>query len=93
VAKLRVRIAPVVLAERADGRDAAASLVALGSWLALILGGAEFADTDAAAIAAASRKPRRAAIEALVRIVEPRLLDDQSVMALLGRLATQAGAE
>lgn len=93
VAKLRVRIAPVVLAERSHGRDGAASLVALGSWLALILGGADLPDTEAAAIAAASSKPRRAAIDALVSLVEPRLVEDRSVMAALVRIAAQAGLE
>jgi fructuronate reductase len=93
VAKLRVRIAPVVLAERSQGRDGAASLVALGSWLALILGGADLPDTEAAAIAAASSKPRRAAIDALVSLVEPRLVEDRSVMAALVRIAAQAGLE
>ena len=92
VAKLRVRIAPVVLAERADGRDGAASLRALGAWLALILGGAEFADTEAAAVAASARKPLRAAVDALVGLVEPRLVEDPLVMSSLARIAAQGGS-
>jgi fructuronate reductase len=93
VAKLRVRIAPVVLAERSDGRDAAASLFALGSWLALILGGALFADTEAAAIVAAAGNPLRVAVDALVSLVEPRLAEDALVMASLERIAAEAGSD
>jgi fructuronate reductase len=85
VAKLRVRIAPVVLAERAAGRDARASLRAIGAWLALALGGAHLPDTESAAIDAALALPGRAAIDQLVRLVEPRLLDDELVMASLLR--------
>ncbi len=92
VAKLRVRIAPVVLAERAEGRDAEASLRGLGCWLGLILGGSEFADTEAAAVAAAARKPLRAAIEALVGLVEPRLVEDPFVMSSLARIASEASS-
>jgi fructuronate reductase len=90
VAKLRMRIAPVVLAERAAGRDAEASLLALGTWLLLILGGTEFVDTEAAAIAAAARNPLRSAVEQLTGLVEPRLLEDPRVMSSLQRIAAQA---
>jgi fructuronate reductase len=80
VAKLRARIVPVVLAERAAGRNASASLPALGAWLALTLHGAGFKDAESAAIDAALAGPAAAAIDELVRLVEPRLLDDRTLI-------------
>ena len=57
VAKLRVRVVPVVLAELAAGRDASASLPALGAWLALTLHGAGFKDAESAAVDEALARP------------------------------------
>ncbi|GAA3873758.1 hypothetical protein GCM10022381_15860 [Leifsonia kafniensis] len=81
VTKLRVRIAPIVLAERADGRDAAAGIRALGSWVALVLSGRKLVDGESVALAAALGRPREQAIDELVALVDPRLAADSVVMA------------
>ena len=91
VAKLRVRIAPLVLAERDAGRDAGASIRPLASWAALIIAGAEFPDTEAPALQAARNQPPRRAIDELVAVVEPRLRADDQVMRAIGRLAAEPG--
>jgi fructuronate reductase len=90
VAKLRVRVAPLVLAERAAGRDAAASIRPLATWASLILAGAEFPDTEAAAVEAARNRPLVQAIDQLIGLVEPRLRADASVMDAIGRLAAES---
>jgi fructuronate reductase len=94
VAKLRVRIAPIVLAERAAGRVAHAGVLAIGSWVALALQGFPLVDADSAAVAAAvgggARGGAAAAAGAagtvarLVRLIDPRLADDDIVMAAIG---------
>jgi len=93
LAKLRARIVPVVLAERADGHTAAASIRGLGTWLLLILAGADFVDTEAAAITVAARNPFHTAVEELTSLVEPRLLEDSFVMTLLRQIASESGYE
>jgi fructuronate reductase len=92
VAKLRVRIAPLVLAERAVGRDAGASIRPIASWAALVIAGAEFPDTDAAALEAARKQPPGRAIDELVAVVEPRLRADDHVMRAVRRLAAEPGS-
>jgi fructuronate reductase len=87
VAKLGVRVAPLVLAERAEGRDGGAGIRALASWIQLVLAGYEFSDTASAAVGSARREPRKQAVEELTRLVEPRLLEDPGAMAAIAHLA------
>jgi fructuronate reductase len=91
-AKLRVRIAPVVLAERAAGRDGEASIRALATWILLTVGGSEFVDAESAAIHAALRNPVRVAVEGLVGLIDPRLSEDALVMKSVRRIVAEAGA-
>ncbi|WP_306232695.1 mannitol dehydrogenase family protein [Agrococcus beijingensis] len=89
VAKLRVRIAPVLLAERAAGRSGAASLRALTAWLALALDGSAPADAAAAQIDVA----RSAAdpVAALLDLVDPRLAQDAEILASARAAAPTSG--
>jgi fructuronate reductase len=89
VAKLRVRVAPVVLAERATGADAQASIRAIATWVALVLGGADLNDTEAGAVQAAARKPRPAAVRALLELVQPLLAEDPHVIGTVVEIASQ----
>jgi len=89
VAKLRVRVAPVVLAERAAGTDAQASIRAIATWVLLALGGAGYNHPDAAAVAAAARSPRAAAVRALLELVQPRLVEDPHVIDSVLEIASQ----
>ncbi|MGA3360662.1 MAG: mannitol dehydrogenase family protein [Solirubrobacteraceae bacterium] len=89
VAKLRVRVAPVVIAERAAGADAQASIRAIATWVLLILGGAAFDDTEADAVAVAARSPRAAAVRALLELVQPRLVEDPHVIGSVLEIAAQ----
>lgn len=79
VTKLRVRIAPVIRAERAAGRPAAAGARALGSWVAHVLAGGEQTDAFSAAITAALASPGDV-VEELVKLIDPELAADQAVM-------------
>jgi fructuronate reductase len=93
VAKLHVRIAPIVLAERAAGNDAATGIRALGTWARLVLEGADLVDTKSEAIDAARRHGRTPeAIDALIRLVEPRLLDDSVVTEAIRRVVADQGS-
>ncbi|HEU4756456.1 MAG TPA: mannitol dehydrogenase family protein [Agromyces sp.] len=89
VTKLRVRIAPVLLAERAAGRDGAASVRALGAWVAAARAGALPADRAGLALAEAAAESRERAVVALLRLVDPALVEDPAVVAAV---AAAAGA-
>lgn len=80
VTKLRVRAAPIILAERAAGRSGEAPIRAVGSWAALVLSGADLPDASSADVAAALASDDDVLI-ALVRLIEPRLGEDSAVMA------------
>jgi fructuronate reductase len=84
-AKLRIRIVPVLLAERAGGHGGAASLRAVADWIALLLQGDRLPDAQRPALdrALGSARP----VEALLRLVDPRLADDP---ALVAAVAAQA---
>ncbi|MFT2817490.1 mannitol dehydrogenase family protein [Leifsonia sp. A12D58] len=82
VTKLRVRIVPTVLAERADGRTAAVGIRAIGSWVTLVLAGRDMVDAESVAIAAAAAaQPRQVAIARLVGLIDQRLVNDEAILA------------
>ncbi|MFC5931189.1 mannitol dehydrogenase family protein [Cryobacterium melibiosiphilum] len=81
VTKLRVRIVPTVLAERAAGRTAPSGLRAIGSWVALVLRGYPFVDAESAAIAVVVASGGDGAVAALVALVDPRLATDAALLA------------
>jgi fructuronate reductase len=85
--KLGLRIAPVARAERAAGRDAAASAFVLGSWIATLRSGGAAADPRTDAIDAALRLPRAAGDRALVRLIDHDLADDSSFVSTVGEHA------
>lgn len=93
VTKLRVRIVPTVLAERAAGRDALAGLRAIGSWAALVIGGYALVDADSASVAQATGADD--VVERLVTLIDPRLSADDTVLAAIRGVvesASKAGA-
>ncbi|MBG6239261.1 fructuronate reductase [Mycetocola sp. CAN_C7] len=79
VMKLRVRIVPVLFAERAAGRDGAAGIRAIGSWLALVIAGADLPDSFADDIANALALGD-SADEALLRLIDDRLVDNADLL-------------
>jgi fructuronate reductase len=79
VTKLRVRAAPLILAERAAGRSGEAPIRAIGSWAALVMSGIELGDASAAGITAAL-SPEGDALTELVRLIDPRLVEDSAVL-------------
>ncbi len=79
VTKLRVRAAPIILAERAAGRSGEAPIRAVGAWAALALSGADLPDALSADVAAALTSDDDVLI-ALVRLIDPRLAEDSAVM-------------
>jgi fructuronate reductase len=93
VTKLRVRVAPTVLAERADGRSGDAGIRAIGSWVVLALSGYELVDGQSDGIAAALAQPREAAIDALVTLVDASLAADAEVTAGIRAVVAENAAE
>ena len=87
--KLRVRIAPVLRAERAAGRDGDASVRVLGAWVAAARDGRLPADRAGDALdAAASESGERAVVE-LLRLVDSELLEDPAIVAAVARAASE----
>ena len=85
--KLRVRIAPVLLAERAAGREGAAAVVALGAWVALVRSGRQPADRVGDALHDAGARGGEAAVVALLELVDRRLLADPALVAAVAQAA------
>lgn len=77
--KLRVRVAPVALAELDAGRDAAGAARAIGAWAGRVLAGLDQSDRGEAEIAAARNASDP--LHALVVAVEPRLADHERFLA------------
>ncbi|MCU1475347.1 MAG: oxidoreductase [Subtercola sp.] len=90
VLKLRVRIVPTLLAERAAGRDGAACVRVIGSWAALVLSGAELVDSAGKAVsrAVSSDQP----VAALLAVIDPRLADDENVLAAVSAVVAEHAA-
>lgn len=86
--KLRVRIAPVLRAERAAGRDGAASVRVLGAWVAAARDGRIPADRAGDALAAAASESGERSVVELLRLVDPELLEDPLVVVAVARAAT-----
>ena len=87
--KLRVRIAPVLRAERAAGRDGEASVRVLGAWVAAARDGRLPADRAGDALAAAASESGERAVVELLRLVDSELLEDPSVVAAVARAAAE----
>ena len=87
--KLRVRIAPVLLAERDAGRDAEACVLVLGAWVALARHGRLPADRVGPALQEAAALPSERAIVALLNLVDPRLVADPAIVAAVSRAAAE----
>lgn len=87
--KLRVRIAPVLLAERDAGRDAEACVLVLGAWIALARAGRLPADRVGPALQEAAALPGERAVVALLDLVEPRLVADPSIVVAVSRAAAE----
>lgn len=90
--KLRVRIAPIVRAERAGGRAGAASLRVLGAWVAAARSGRLPADRAGAALADAAALTGERAVVALLALVDPELADDPAVVSAVARAARDFAA-
>jgi fructuronate reductase len=86
--KLRVRIVPVLKAERAAGREGAASVRALGAWVAAARDGRLPVDRAGAALAAAATEPGERAVVALLRLLDHEVADEPSIVASVARAAS-----
>ncbi|GAA1820594.1 mannitol dehydrogenase family protein [Agromyces neolithicus] len=85
--KLRVRIAPVLRAERAAGRGGEASVRVLGAWVAAARDGRLPADRAGDALAAAAAASGERSVVDLLRLVDPELLEDPAIVAAVSRAA------
>ena len=80
--KLAVRTVPIVLAERAAGRSAAAGARTLGAWVAHLRGvGAPVTDPRADELRSLASKPLADAVPRVLAALDPRLADDQDLVA------------
>jgi fructuronate reductase len=87
--KLRVRVAPIVLAERAAGRSGEAGMRVLGSWIALLRRG-PLPDAQQDAVRAALGIPDSTeSVAALVGLVDPQLADAADVVDRVARIAAE----
>lgn len=81
--KLPVRTVPTVLAERAAGRSAAAGARTLGAWVAHLRGvGVPVHDPRAEELTALAAAPLTDAVPRVLATLDPRLADDQHLVAL-----------
>ena len=85
--KLRVRIVPVLLAERAAGRDGQASIQALASWIALA--GEGRLPLDRSAPAGPASTGFEATVVGLLAHLDARLLDDPALVTAVSRAAAE----
>jgi fructuronate reductase len=76
VTKLRVRIVPTLLAERAAGRSGAASIRVLAAWVALHRRGDSLPDAQQEAIDRVLAGPDGRVVPDLLRLVDERLAGD-----------------
>ncbi|MDY0914546.1 mannitol dehydrogenase family protein [Rathayibacter festucae] len=81
VAKLRVRIAPVLLAERHAGREAPGAVAVLGAWVGGARSGSLPADSTGAEVRRAAAVPGDRGVAALLRLVDPVLTEDPAIVA------------
>jgi fructuronate reductase len=79
VAKLRLRVAPVVLAEAASGRSSSAAVGAISAWMALRIRGEALPDAAAASVDAALADVDP--VRVLANLVDPRIAADPAVLA------------
>jgi fructuronate reductase len=94
--KLRIRIAPIVLAERAAGRSGAAGVAALAGWISQlrpggVLAGSAFIDPVMGSLRDAALLPLERGVPALLALVDPALAADPEVRAAVE--ATVAGLQ
>jgi fructuronate reductase len=80
-AKVRMRAVPVALAERAAGRDAAASLAVVAAWVAFVLAGEYVVDGDLDRVREAARGARRTAVPRLVALLSDELAQDRDAVS------------
>ncbi|SMH50554.1 fructuronate reductase [Rathayibacter oskolensis] len=81
VAKLRVRLAPVLLAERRAGRDAPSAITAFGAWVAGARNGTLPTDHAGTELTRAAAEAGDRGVRALLRLVDPALAEDPAVVA------------
>jgi fructuronate reductase len=82
--KLPVRVLPVVAAERAAGRTAAAGARTLGAWVAHLRGhGAPVTDPRADELRALATGPLAGAVPRVLATLDPTLPDDRDLVAAI----------
>ena len=81
-----------MLAERAEGRTAAAGIRAIGSWVALVRAGREMVDAESEAISAAAAQPEQVAIAELVALIDQRLVSDAEILADIAAIVAEQQA-
>jgi fructuronate reductase len=81
VTKLRVRIVPTLLAERAAGRSGAGSIRVLAAWVELHRRGEDLPDAQLDALRSALAGPDDRVVTELLRLVDERLVRDDDLAA------------
>lgn len=84
--KLRMRIVPVLKAERAAGRSGAGAALAIAAWADFLAAG-DPQDSGVSAIRAANLLGRRARLQSLLELLDPELGADDDVISLVQNLS------
>jgi fructuronate reductase len=85
--KLRVRLAPVLKAERAAGREGEASVRAFGAWVSAVRNGRAPSDRAGDALIEAAGETGERGVVALLDLVDSELASDPGIVAAVGRVA------
>ncbi|GAB3037338.1 mannitol dehydrogenase family protein [Parafrigoribacterium mesophilum] len=83
VAKLRIRVAPIAIAERQAGRSAEGCARAIGAWIALLIGGRDLVDLDSAKIARALALRPDEVVQSLLGLLSETLAMDVGFLELV----------
>lgn len=81
VTKLQLRIVPILTAASAGGKFSTAAVMAIASWMALLLGGADIRDARADEIGAALSADD--VVTALLGLISPRCVGDKQLVTAL----------
>jgi fructuronate reductase len=88
VTKLRVRIAPIVLAEQAAGRSADAGIRAIAAWIALVQRGRDLIDAESAVVAAVLADGEQV-VQRLVALIDPLLAADDTILTAISTVVAE----
>ena len=89
LAKLRLRVVEPALSALRSGRPTSGSARAIGSWMALVLGGVGLPDSQSTELAKACRGTTADQVARLLELVDPGLSGDSGFAAEVADVVTE----